>query len=164
MRRLLDLRIVRWELKTLYIVVAWIVGFVVVDLLGTLGAPVVVVELANLLTTFAPFALAVRIFRGRDEPVEPPRAWWRMTAWPTLSRRLGILFAVLVAFGVFGLVLAAAGVTEYQPMVDGGVATLVSGSVQFAVLAFLYLNSAIRMSRLGISKPVPLRLKGGLKL
>lgn len=164
MRRLLDLRIVRWELKTLYIVVAWIVGFVVAELLRTLGAPVVVVELANILTTFAPFALAVRIFRGRDEPVEPPRAWWRMTAWPALSRRLGILFAVLAAFGVLVLLLAAAGVAVYQPTADGGVATLVSGCVQFAVLAFLYLNSAIRMSRLGISKPVPLRFKGGLNL
>ena len=164
MRGLLDLRIVRWELKTLYIVVAWIVGFVVGELLRNLGSPVIVVEFANALTTFVPFALAVRIFRGRDEPVVPPRAWWRMTAWPALSRRLGVLFTVLSVFGVLGFMLAAAGVAEYQPVVDGGVATLVSGCVQFAVLAFLYLNSAIRMSRLGITKPVPLRLKGNLRL
>ena len=61
MRRLLDLRIVRWELKTLYIVVAWIVGFVVAGLLRSLGSPTVVLESANALTTFVPFALAVRI-------------------------------------------------------------------------------------------------------
>ena len=164
MRRLLDLRIVRWELKTLYIVVAWIVGFVVAGLLRSLGSPTVVLESANALTTFVPFALAVRIFRGRDEPVEPPRAWWRMTAWPTLSRRLGILFAVLAACGVLGLVLAAAGVAAYQPTVEGGIATIVSGTVQVVVLAFLYLNSAIRMSRLGVAKPERLRFTGTTKL
>jgi hypothetical protein len=164
MRRLLELRIVRWELKTLYIVVAWIVGFVVADLLRTVGAPVVVVELMNVLTTFAPFALAVRIFRGRDEPVEPPRAWWRMTAWPVLSRRLGILFAVLVALGVLALVLAAVGVPEYQSVGADWIASAISGCVQFAVLAYLYLNSAVRMKRLGIAKPRPLRLKPTITL
>ena len=164
MRRLLDLRIVRWELKTLYIVVAWIVGFVVAGLLRSLGSPTVVLESANALTTFVPFALAVRIFRGRDEPVEPPRAWWRMTAWPTLSRRLGILFAVLTAVGVVGVALLLAGVPGAVAPAQGGVAVSVSSTLQFGVLAFLYLDSAIRMSRLGISKPVPLRLKGGLKL
>ncbi|MDR6904857.1 hypothetical protein J2X63_000543 [Agromyces sp. 3263] len=164
MRRLLDLRIVRWELKTLYIVVAWIVGFVVADLLRSIGTSAVVVEVANALTTFVPFALAVRIFRGSDEPVEPPRAWWRMTAWPALSRRLGILFAVLTVFGVLGLVLAAAGVDAYQAMGDGGATIFVSSALQFAVLAFLYLNSAVRMKHLGITKPRPLRLKPTMKL
>ena len=108
MRRLLDLRIVRWELKTLYIVVAWIVGFVdrrrcsaplgCADRRGRVG------ESPSRRSCRSPSRCA--IFRGRDEPVEPPRAWWRMTAWPTLSRRLGILFAVLTAVGVVGVALA----------------------------------------------------------
>ena len=166
MRRLLDLRIVRWELKTLYIVVAWIVGFVIAGLLRSANASPIVLEIANQATTFVPFALAVRTFRGRDEPVEPDRAWWRMTAWPTLSRRLGILFAALSAMGAAGLVLTAAGVPVYESTTADGseLVIAVGGTLQFAVLAYLYLNSAVRMKRLGITKPRPLRLKPTMKL
>ncbi|MFD4111770.1 hypothetical protein ACFWWU_37315, partial [Streptomyces sp. NPDC058650] len=103
-------RIVRWELKVLYIVVAWIIGYAIADLLSRLGAPGVALEIVNTLVNLAAFALAVRIFRGRDEPIDPPRAWWRMTAWPTLSRRLGILFAVFAAMSVISAVLSAVGV------------------------------------------------------
>ncbi|MGI9822669.1 hypothetical protein [Agromyces sp. Marseille-Q5079] len=163
MRRIPEFRIVRWEIKVLYVVLAWIVGYVVVDLVRSIGAPVVVVSLVGLATTFVSFALAVRIFRGADEPVEPPRPWWRMTAWPTLSRRLGILFTVLAVVCTVGITLAVAGVPGTESTLDVGLAAAIEVAVTCAALAFLYLNSAVRMSRLGIVKPVPLRPDARLK-
>ncbi|MET4157227.1 hypothetical protein [Agromyces sp. PvR057] len=162
MRRILDFRIVRWEFKVLYIAVAWIAGYVVADLVRSTGAPAIVITLVNLLTTFVPFALAVRIFRGADEPVEPPRQWWRMTAWPTLSRRLGILFAVSATMGLLGIVLALVGAPAFEVRADA-LSTTVEGTVTFAAFACLYVNSAVRMSRLGIAKPVRLRPNAKLK-
>ncbi|HEY9308469.1 MAG TPA: hypothetical protein VIP82_11780 [Microbacterium sp.] len=148
-------RIVRWELKVLYIVVAWIVGYALADLLSRLGTPGVALEIVNTLLNLAAFAIAVRIFRGRDEAIDPPRAWWRMTAWPTLSRRLGILFAVFAAMSLLSLSLTVAGVTE----LPGGatIGLMIGAALQFAAFAFLYLNSAARMARLGIAKPERLR-------
>ncbi|MFC9560091.1 hypothetical protein [Agromyces sp. NPDC056965] len=148
-------RIVRWELKVLYIVVAWIVGYALIDLLDALGAPGVALEIVNTIVNLAAFALAVRIFRGRGEPIDPPRAWWRMTAWPTLSRRLGILCSVLAAMTVLGAILGALGVTALPSGVTLGLG--VGTALQFGLLAFLYLNSAVHMARLGIAKPERLR-------
>ncbi|WP_139416578.1 hypothetical protein [Agromyces laixinhei] len=144
-------RIVRWERKLLYIAVAWMVAIAIADLSRALGATEVAYELVNTLVNLAAFAFAVRVFRGQGEPVDPPRAWWRMTAWPALSRRLGILFAVLAAMGVLGLALPAAGVGQLPRAAS--VALVIGGSVQMALLATLYLNSAVRMARLGIAKP-----------
>ncbi|SIN68796.1 hypothetical protein [Agromyces cerinus] len=146
-------RIVRWELKVLYIVVAWIVAYAFTDLLRALGTPAVALEVVNTLVNLAAFAFAVRIFRGQDEPIDPPRAWWRMTAWPTLSRRLGILFAVFAASGLIFIVLEVAGVDVGTAAVPYGVTGSITMTLQFALLAFLYLNSAVRMARLGIAKP-----------
>ncbi|KQM82723.1 hypothetical protein [Agromyces sp. Leaf222] len=157
MRRILDFRIVRWEFKVLYIAVAWIAGVVIVNALVALGVPPLILNLVNLLTLAVSFALAVRIFRGQDEPVDPPRAWWRMTAWPTLSRRLGVLFIVVAAMGVFSVAIQLAGVGEgtAAPRLDGAPAlgTTIGGTIESALLAYLYLNSAMRMKRLGIAKP-----------
>ncbi|SFR71917.1 hypothetical protein SAMN05428970_1269 [Agromyces sp. CF514] len=153
MRRILDLRIVRWEFKVLYIAVAWIVGFVIVNALVAIDTPPLVVNLVNLVTLAGAFALGVRIFRGQGEPVDPPRPWWRMTAWPTLSRRLGILFIVVAALGVFSVAIALADVPS--PRLEGmpALGTRVGGTLESAALAVLYLHSASRMKRLGITKP-----------
>ena len=35
-----------------------------------------------------------RSFRGRGEPVDPPRPWWRLTAFPRASWWLGVLYLV----------------------------------------------------------------------
>ncbi|HEY9366750.1 MAG TPA: hypothetical protein VIP55_08975 [Agromyces sp.] len=148
-------RIVRWELKVLYIVVAWIIGYAIADLLSRLGTPGVALDIVNTLVNLAAFALAVRIFRGRDEPIDPPRAWWRMTAWPTLSRRLGIVFAVFAAMSVISAVLSAVGVGGLPSSATVGLG--ISAAVQTGLLSFLYLNSAAHMARLGITKPERLR-------
>ncbi|MFF2371081.1 hypothetical protein [Agromyces sp. NPDC058110] len=153
MRRILDFRIVRWEFKVLYVAVAWIVGFVIVSALASIGVPIPVVTLVNVLTFALPFALAVRIFRGQGEPVEPARAWWRITAWPTLSRRLGVLFVVVAAFGGFSVAVALSGTALPGLGRTPGVGPTVGGTVESALLALLYLNSAVRLKRAGITKP-----------
>ena len=142
-------RIVRWETKILYVVLAWIAGFVIGELLRSGDASSVLIDVVASLVTLATFAVAVRIFRGRGEPVEPPRAWWRMTAWPTLSRRLGILFAGIAALSLLGLVLVLVGVMDSP----SGLGAWIGSLLTYAVLAFLYLNSAARMKRLGIVRP-----------
>lgn len=146
-------RIVRWELKVLYIVVAWIVGYALDDLLRRVGTVEVVIGIVDTIVTLASFALAVRIFRGQGEPIDPPRAWWRMTAWPTLSRRLGILFVVAAVTCLFGLVAEAAGIRSPSLSAPAWIGV----TLQYIVLAFFYLNSAAHMARLGISKPERLR-------
>ncbi|MBM7829818.1 hypothetical protein JOE59_000523 [Agromyces cerinus] len=148
-------RIVRWELKVLYIVVAWIVAYAFTDLLRELGTPAVALEVVNTLVNLAAFAFAVRIFRGQGEPIDPPRAWWRMTAWPTLSRRLGILFVAFAVLMALSTVLSAFGVGELPA--GGSVGLGVGVTLQFALVGFLYLNSAVRLARLGIAKPERLR-------
>ena len=148
-------RIVRWELKVLYIVVAWIVGYAFADLLGRLGTTEIAVAVFGTFVDLAAFALAVRIFRGRDEPIDPPRAWWRMTAWPKLSRRLGIVFAALAASMIISLVSMAFGVGGMPGSLSVGYG--LNAAIQFTLLSFLYLNSAAHMARLGIAKPERLR-------
>ena len=143
MRRLRQVRIVRWELKLAYAAGAWIIGSPIAWLLAWFGAPDAVLVLAGSVVTLAGFVVGARIFRGRGEPIEPPRPWWRMTARPTLSRRLGILFAVLAALSVMTLLLRAAGVSA-APGSTGTFETVVV-TIETGILAYLYLNSATRL-------------------
>lgn len=79
------------------------------------------------------------------------RPWWQMTARPKLSRNLGVLFAVVTASVILGLALELAGVTEpaLNPVAS------VFGLIEFAALAFLYLNSAVRLRQRGIQPTEP---------
>src|SRR5215207_2833323 len=152
MRRILDLRIVRWELKLLYVVGAIVIGWPISAVLSAVGATPLVVSIVNTVVGMAAFLLGARIFRGRGEPVQPPRAWWRMTARPTLSRRLGIFFVVLFLIAVAGIIFTVLGVEGYSRS-TGGVDLTVEyllSSLQYAVITYLYLNSAARLMRLGV--------------
>ncbi|GAA1804548.1 hypothetical protein [Agromyces neolithicus] len=152
MRRILDVRIVRWELKLLYVAAAFGIGYPVRALLFAAGAAPFVPGLVDALVTIGAFVLGARLFRGNGEAIAPPRPWWRMTAWPTLSKNLGILFAfVAVSFVLIAVRVVQSDVQVYS-LVDSGI-----GALQFAVLAFLYLNSAVRLTRRGIVKPERLR-------
>lgn len=156
MRRILDIRIIRWEFKALYIVGVILLGWVIAGLLRGVGLPEIGVLLITAVTDFGALLLGARIFRGRGEAVEAPRAWWRMTARPTLSRRLGILFVVLPLLGAVSLVLEATGVYAPLPARTGAdVFAYSSGSVQSGVVAYLYLNSAARLKRLGVPAKDP---------
>lgn len=146
-------RIVRWELKVLYIVVAWIVGYALADLLRRLDAAEIVIGIVTLVFDVVAFALAVRIFRGQGEPIDPPRAWWRMTGWRPLSRRLGVIFGALAAFSLVCVVGESVGAVEPANGAFGWLGL----TVQSGVLCLLYLNSAAQMTRLGIVKPERLR-------
>ena len=152
MRRILDLRIVRWEFKLLFVAAAFGIGYPLRALLFAAGAPTYVASIVDALVTIGAFVLGARLFRGAGEKVAPPRPWWRMTAWPTLSRNLGILFAFMSVSFVLTAVRIVQAAIPISSIVDSSI-----GALQFAVIAFLYLNSAVRLTRRGISKPEQLR-------
>ena len=118
-------------------------------------------EVSVIVITFffdlAAILLGARVFRGRGEAIDPPRPWWRMTARPTLSRRLGILFLVLTVWTAVGTILATIGVPSPGPMVADGAAVVAGliGVLEFGVIAALYLNSAVRLKRLDVPAKDP---------
>ncbi len=73
-----------------------------------------------------------RSFRGIDEPVEPPRAWWRLTAYPKAGWWLGALHLLAVAAPLTG---------TWRP---GDIVDVVSS----AGLGVAFLNSSIRLTAL----------------
>ncbi len=150
MRRILDIRIIRWELKLLYVIGALFVGWFVVGAgMRAIGIPDVAVSIVGTIIEVAALLLGARIFRGRGEPIAPPRAWWRMTARPALSRRLGVLFLVPAVVGLFGV---AAFPLEWSP---GELASAIMSVIEFSVVAALYLNSAVRLGRLPMPPKEP---------
>ncbi|WP_130176087.1 hypothetical protein [Cryobacterium sp. SO1] len=79
-----------------------------------------------------------------------------MTARRKLSRRLGILFAVLCVLGVVSSILLAFGIPPDQPPVDASAALAsVLAELQFGVIAFLYLNSASRQPKPDVPPSAP---------
>ncbi|MBT2518414.1 hypothetical protein J7E29_13285 [Streptomyces sp. ISL-90] len=156
MRRVLDIRTVRWEFKALYVVGVILLGWVIAGLLRMSGLAGIGVVLISAVIDFGVLLLGARIFRGRGEAVEPPRAWWRMTARPAWSRRLGILFVVLSLCNVATVVFTATGVSAPVPDLGGADVFVYSFAiVEYAVVAYLYLNSAIRLKRLGVPAREP---------
>ncbi|WP_448809134.1 hypothetical protein [Agromyces bauzanensis] len=145
-RRVLDLRITRWELKLFYVLGVLLAGFLLAAAMRAIGVPDLAVSIAGAVIDLALLLLGARIFRGRGEPVDPPRAWWRMTARPKLSRWLGGIFLVLA---ISIPISALLGTPADRAAVD--IPITIIGTLEFAVLAGLYLNSAIRLRRL----PVP---------
>jgi membrane protease YdiL (CAAX protease family) len=90
--------------------VGFVVGAVVVEvlvllLLLALGVPDGLAPFLGALCFLAVVVVGVRTFRGPDEPVEPPRPWWRMTAGPVVGFLLAAYFvgdAVLARTSVDG--------------------------------------------------------------
>jgi membrane protease YdiL (CAAX protease family) len=157
MRRILDVRIIRWQLKLVYVVAAIVIIFAITALLHALGVAEIAVLLLGTVLDFAALFFGARVFRGRGEAIEPRRAWWRMTARPTLSRRLGILFVVLALVALVGLVLAAFDLPQPGPTVPGGPRGLaeILAILENSGFAVLYLNSAVRLKRLGVLPKEP---------
>lgn len=158
MRRILDLRIVRWQFKLLYAVGAYVAVFALGSLIGVLGAPELVVVQLMYVSDLAAVLLGARIFRGSGEAIGPARAWWRMTARPQLSRNLGVILLVFVLMCVISLV--------FRLGVSGVSALEVVTTAEIAVFAALYLNSAIRLTRLGVppKPPKPLKFRPAIRL
>jgi hypothetical protein len=142
----LNLRIVRWPFKLIYVVVAYGVSVGPARILALLHVGGIVSDILSLILLTAAFVYGARVFRGRNEDVAAPRARWRMTARRPLSKRLGVLFTVLagIAFiyaivGIIGLAGVDLGDFNY---LGETVFALSFSTAQYGILAFLYLNSA----------------------
>ncbi|NUT57362.1 MAG: hypothetical protein HOQ00_00740 [Agromyces sp.] len=155
MRRVLDLRIVRWELKLAYVVGALVVSFALSAVLRGVGLPALVVALVGVGVDLAAILLGARIFRGRGEPIGPPRERWRMTARPRLSTVLGIVFLVASIWLALGFVFEFLGVYGSVPMQWNVIAAGVATIIEFAVIGALYLRSGARLRSLGVPPKEP---------
>ena len=155
MRRILDVRIVRWELKAAYVVAAYLLGFAIASLLRATELPDVVVGVVTSVVDLTAILLGARVFRGRGEAIEPPRRWWRMTARPTLSWVLGILFLALWIAGLLGVAFDTLGVGGAAPMAADDLALTIVVMIEYGVVGALYLNSAVRLQRLGVPPREP---------
>jgi hypothetical protein len=91
---------------------------------------------ANSLTVLLYFG-GVRSFRGLGEPIEPPRAWWRMTSRPRAGYIIGSL---LVLSSANGVLVAITGPREL--IFNVAISVVVDAS-----LAFLYFRSSTRLRK-----------------
>ena len=140
------LRIWDWRLKLLYIVLAYGLGWAVSPLTQLIHDTGVLQGIVNL----AAILLGARIFRGSGEQIDAPRAWWRMTSRPTMSRRLGILatvFGALLVVDIPLLYLARLVPRTHpvRPLTPWDGIGLGIAALQLAVIAYLYLRSARRL-------------------
>jgi len=136
-------RISAWYFKLSFIAVGLVFANGIIRLVGLLQPGHVVPLLLGLVIDAALLWTGTRVFRGTNENYLAPRAWWRMTSKPKLSRRLGVLWVVLGAFDLLDVLI--------QPFLtrprSGMVPEMIVGTVEFAGLAYLYLNSAARQKR-----------------
>ncbi|ROS77918.1 hypothetical protein EDF24_0686 [Curtobacterium sp. PhB130] len=107
-------RITTAQAKVGYVVGATVVEVLLALLLWAIGLPDAAVPFLSAIGLVAMVVGGVRLFRGEDEPVEPPRAWWRMTARPFAGFLLAAYFvadalcaraSTIGAFDVLGTVV-----------------------------------------------------------
>ena len=148
------IRIASWPLKLVVVVGLWLAGSLALFGIVLTGVPEVVVAVMTYVIRVGSVLLAARVFRGKDEPVEPARQWWRITAWASLSGALGALF---VLASVVSVIVTASALDNsqrgHQPL--AGAYDPAASALIYVTLAFLYLNSAIRLKRAGIQRPEP---------
>jgi hypothetical protein len=134
------LRIVRWYLKALFVVVgAFLVYLIAAIPFGPGGAGI-----ARSILTVLLVILGTRLFRGADEDVAPGRPWWRMTGGVPSGIVLGALCALVAlgsAVGFVGLTLSTLAPKDTVDLPD-----LLINTVLAAVLAYLYFDSARRLA------------------
>jgi hypothetical protein len=112
-----------------YVVAASVIGFLLLLLLFAFRLPDAVEPLIAAIGFVLMVGIGVRVFRGEDEPVEPPRAWWRMTARPFAGF---LLAAYFVADGVLA-----------RPTVASGFD--VAGTVVMLLVAAAYVGSSVTL-------------------
>jgi hypothetical protein len=148
--RIFALRIVRWQFKLSYALVAYLVAVAVAQVVSLAGGALGALEAAENILFLLAFLYGARIFRGSDEALAAPRPWWKMTSKPTLSRRLGILFAFLTTLYLADITLGLSPDPRLNKAFGGpeqlGIA--IQSLLLYAVLAVLYINSGIRLKRL----------------
>jgi hypothetical protein len=141
---MLRIRKTRW--KIVYIVV----GVLVLNVLSLLlfpGLPRPVDAVLGILFSGLLYFGGTRSFRGHDEPVEPPRVWWRMTSRPRAGFVIGSFLAVSFASDIFFAISTPPDL----------LLTYVLNAIFDASLAFLYYHSSIRLQRTprGLSVSTP---------
>jgi len=122
-------RITTAPAKVGYVVAASVIGILLTLLLFAFGLPDVVVPLVAAIGFVLMVGIGVRVFRGDDEPVAPPRAWWRMTARPFAGF---LLAAYFVADGLLA-----------RPSVSSGFD--VAGTVVMLLVAAAYAGSSVTL-------------------
>lgn len=146
MRRLLGIRIVRWPGKVAYVFGVVVLGWLLRSLFDAVDVPALVAQTIGQVVDLAAIVYGARVFRGRGEPVAPARPWWRMTAWAPASWVIGLI-------ALYGLVSVVAVLVVPMPEfasaaeVPGGLAWDLVLIGWLAVVAALYLNSALRLPR-----------------
>jgi TRAP-type uncharacterized transport system fused permease subunit len=130
-------RILRKRYKALYIVGGYAFGFATGQAVQILHAPVVA-SIIGFVISIAFYLIGVRTFRGPDEPLRPPRAWWRATARPTAGYWIGILALFATTSGFIG--------THLRP--DRFSAAHLITAAMLLLVGLYYLTSSIRLSRL----------------
>lgn len=127
-------RITTAQAKVGYVVGATVVEVLLALLLFALGMPDGAVPFLSALGLIAMVVVGVRLFRGDDEPVEPPRAWWRMTARPFAGF---LMAAYFVADGLF----ARGSVTGTFDVVSAVVMLLVAAAYVGSSVTLLVLRA-----------------------
>ncbi|MBF4582514.1 hypothetical protein ITJ54_07520 [Curtobacterium sp. VKM Ac-2865] len=122
-------RITTAQAKVGYVVAATVIGILLTLLLFAFGLPDAVVPLIAAIGFVLMVGIGVRVFRGDDEPVAPPRAWWRMTARPFAGF---LLAAYFVADGLLA-----------RPTVSS--AYDVAGTVVMLLVAAAYVGSSVTL-------------------
>jgi hypothetical protein len=126
------LRITSVWIKLAYVVVWYGFGVALANIiLGGVADTLVVAAL--LAWDTASLLLGVRIFRGRDEAVAPPRPWWRMTGGARSALVLGSL-------GVLNAALTL-------PLYVAAPSPWMLSACWYLVVSVLYLHSGIRTRR-----------------
>lgn len=126
--------------KFLYVLVGWIavvlINLLVVALVGPVVGPVLYV-----VVLFGWILVGARIFRVPEEPIEPPRPWWKLTGRPTAGFVLAALFALQAITNQVSLVLGGRGLADD----DGGTASVTVVTAACAIAAVAYLASSLRL-------------------
>jgi hypothetical protein len=122
-------RITTAQAKVGYVVAATVIGILLTLVLVTFGLPDTAVPFVAAVGFLVMVVVGVRLFRGEDEPVEPPRAWWRMTARPFAGF---LLAAYFVADGLLA-----------RPTVGSGPDVL--GTVLMLLVASAYVGSSVTL-------------------
>jgi hypothetical protein len=122
-------RITTAQAKVGYVVAATVIGILLSLLLFAFGLPDVVVPMIAAIGFVLMVGIGVRVFRGEDEPVEPPRAWWRMTARPLAG------FLLAAYFVVDGVIA--------RPSVSSGFDVV--GTVVMLLVAAAYVGSSVTL-------------------
>ncbi|MCS5715458.1 hypothetical protein NVV95_12985 [Herbiconiux sp. CPCC 205716] len=147
-------RILNPYAKFLYGFVGYLVllmlNLVVAALVGPVVGPLLFVVLF-----FAWIVIGARLFRVPEEPVAPPRPWWKLTARPTAGFVIAALLG-LQALAVGSSALLAGAVAEQvgQPGL-GASTTQLTAAVAFVVAAAAYLGSSLTLRRVSAPGPSP---------